>query len=222
MSILPTDTTSEGQAQLEAALKAFTSRETIVVAAESPLPGITQERIRQLQEEQPLDEASESPETQAVQEEQTVSEESEEVSPEFSLAFESYFGMKPSEAREVVNQLVVLRDEYTLMNTWGVAPVEYKQRIEQVKAFYDTLPDEGKEQFNSVDGAITIWEHLQNTATGTAPRSTTRPSAVKTKSKPQSKPNVIRKADILRMSNEEYTKNLPMITKAFREGRVVE
>jgi hypothetical protein len=142
---------------------------------------------------------------------------------EFATQFESYFGVKPEEALDVVNQLVAMRDEQQIMRTWKVSPVEYDERMSQVKEFFQTLPEEGQQQFNTVEGALAIWEHLQKNGS-TTDKSTPTVAKVSKVKQQQAKRNqkpILKKAEILKMSETEYLKRLPEITAAFREGRVV-
>lgn len=164
---------------------------------------------------------SEQPDLEDVVTEET--EETQEPSADFSKAFEGYFGMKPEDAMETVNQLVAFRDEMTLMRTWGVDPVQYDQRMGAVREFYNTLPEEGREQFNSIEGAQTIWEHLQKN--GQAPTTTKRTSATKPASRIKQastpKPQLLKKSEILKMDAATYRAKLPEITKAWAENRVI-
>jgi hypothetical protein len=156
--------------------------------------------------------------------EATEGDEGEPLAPEFAEAFKQYFGVEPTEALETVNQLVAFRDEMTLMRQWGVSPVEYDTRMGAVREFYNNLPEDGRDQFNTIEGAAAIWEHLQKQ--GQAPATTTKrtssnkpASRIKQASTP--KQEFLKKSDILRMDAAKYRDNLPQITKAFREGRVI-
>lgn len=140
----------------------------------------------------------------------------------FGQQFEQTFGIKPDEAVELVNSLQAFRDEQTLMRQWGVSPREYDERMTQVRSFYETLPDDGRQQFNTVEGANAIWEHLQKQGVGTP---TTRASTGKSRStaRKRTKPAYdFKKSDIVRMSKDEYRQKLPAISKAFQTGRILE
>lgn len=163
----------------------------------------------------------------AVEQEETEEAEDEvdesEDSP-FSQQFEQAFGVKPNEARELVNSLQAFRDEQTLMRSWGVDPVAYDSRMEQVKAFYQTLPEEGREKFNTVEGAQAIWTHLQETGRvqeqKPASKRTTANSRV---SKQKQAPAYdFTRSEITRMPKSEYQQKLPAIVKAFQTGRVLD
>lgn len=165
-----------------------------------------------------------SAEGEQTQSEATEGDEGEPLAPEFAEAFKQYFGVEPTEALETVNQLVAFRDEMTLMRQWGVSPVEYDTRMGAVREFYNSLPEDGRDQFNTIEGANVIWEHLQKQ--GQAPTTTTKrtPStkpASRIKQASTTKQEFLKKSEILKMDAATYQKNLPKITQAFREGRVV-
>jgi hypothetical protein len=196
--------------QLNEQLKAFQS--PTIKAEVRPNPIASPANAQQEEQEEQLE---------ITQEEQ---EQQEPTTNEFEVAFENYFGIKPDEALETVNQLVAFRDEMTLMRTWGVSPTEYDKRMEAIKGFYQTLPEEGREQFNSVEGALAIWDHLIKTgqAKPTTTNKTTPSSFSRTKPSTTPKLDIIKKSEILRMDKATYQANLPRITKAFQEGRVVD
>jgi hypothetical protein len=147
-------------------------------------------------------------------------EQSDEEALPFVKAFEGYFGMKPEEALETVNQLVAFKDEMTLMRQWGVSPTEYDQRMSAVREFYNTLPEDGRSQFNTIEGAHSIWEHLNKTGATTTKKSAAKPaSRIRAASAP--KQEFLKKSEILRMDAKTYQENLPRITKAFAEKRVI-
>lgn len=164
-------------------------------------------------------EPTDEPEVEA---EETESTQEEENSP-FAAQFESTFGIKPNEAIELVNNLQAFRDEQTLMRHWQVDPTAYDERMQKVKEFYNTLPEDGREQFNTVEGATVIWEHLQKTGVVKAPQETNSSSRRSRVSRQPQKPAYdYTRADILSMSDAEYKKQLPKITEAYRNGRVKE
>lgn len=149
-------------------------------------------------------------------------DEQEQLTPEFTQQFEQTFGIKPEEAVTLFNELQSFRDEQKLMRTWGVNASEYDQRMDSVREFYKTLPDEGKEQFNTVEGANAIWEHLVNTQKVAKPTQTKAKQTQGRLKVPQAKkPETISKSAILKMTDAEYQKNLPAITRAFADGRVL-
>jgi hypothetical protein len=201
--------------KLNEQLKAF---QTPTIKAEvRPNPMASPAQPQQEAEEQ--EELEEQEQIEAPEE-----QEQEETHDSFVQAFENYFGLKPNEALETVNQLVAFRDEMTLMRSWSVSPVEYDQRMEAIKSFYQTLPEEGREQFNSVEGAMAIWDHLLKTGQA-KPTMNNKPTASAfSRTKPSQKPklDIIKKSEILRMDKATYQANLPRITKAFQEGRVVD
>lgn len=166
-------------------------------------------------------------ETQSTTEEDAGEETEEQPSTEFVAEFEKTFGIKPEEAVELVNSLQAFRDEQRLMRQWSVSPTEYDNRMAQVKTFYDTLPEEGREKFNTVEGADAIWNHLQNigkaTTSNKSTKSTANGKSRGTRTPAPTKPAYdFKKSDILTMPAEEYRKKLPLITRAFQTGRVLE
>lgn len=210
----PVDTSS-----LDAQLASIKPIQLTANATES-IPGIAAELT--------LDEtsATEAPDTaETVSEEEdtesteTAAEESALNNPDFVSQFKDTFGVEPQEAIEIINGLQAFRDEMSLMRTWGVSPTEYDSRISKVREFYQTLPEDKQPEFNSVQGAIAIWNHLNSGQT------TTKKAAVKAtggKLKTTPKTEQIRKSDVLRMSETDYRANLPRINKAVLEGRFVE
>jgi predicted RNase H-like nuclease (RuvC/YqgF family) len=149
---------------------------------------------------------------------QEVDEESEDTS-EFAAQFKHYFGAEPEEALSLLNELQVFRQEVQLMQHWNASPAEYQQRMESVRQFYQSLPENDREQFNSPEGAIAIWNHLekqQGKPSGKI-KATTKSRQTKASTKP-----LFTSQQIVSMSDEEYYKNLPAITQAFREGRVAD
>lgn len=156
--------------------------------------------------------------TEEAQEEEETEE--KELSP-FAEQFKDMFGIEPDEAVSLVNSLASFRDEMTLMREWAVSPVEYDQRISAVKEFYQTLPEDQREQFNNPEGAKAIWQHLEKNQ----PAQKAKPKrAASTFSKPQTAPKqeIIKRSEILAMDNATYKANYARITKAFAEGRVVD
>jgi hypothetical protein len=185
-----------------------------------------QPQLQEQEQEQEQPEPPEQPEQLMVAEEpqeQATEQEDEQPTSAFVAEFEKFFGVKPDEAVETVNQLLAFRDEMRLMRAWGVSPAEYDKRMEVVRAFYNKLPEEGKDQYNSVEGAIAIWDFLTKTGQAKATSSKPTPQAVsRIKQAALPQPELIKKSDILRMDERTYKANLPKITQAFREGRVID
>lgn len=162
-------------------------------------------------------------------EEEVVEEAEEETTEEdensaFAAEFEQEFGIKPTEAVALVQELQGFRQELSLMREWQVSPVEYDARLSQVKEFYGTLPEGERDKFNSPEGAKAIWNHLvkQGQAKETnAPNRTRRATRTVAKQTP-AKQELLKKSDILAMDEATYMRELPNITRAYREGRVVE
>lgn len=162
--------------------------------------------------------ALEEPTEEAPTEEETNPDESA-----FAVEFEQEFGMKPGEAIELVQELQGFRQELQLMREWQVSPVEYDNRIAQVKEFYNGLPEGDREKFNSAEGAKVIWNHIskQNTQE-TGKRQPRTRNSVRTQAKQPNVPQLLTKSDILAMDDATYQRELPNITRAYREGRVVD
>lgn len=164
-------------------------------------------------------------------EEEVVESESEETdegegdeSP-FAVEFEQEFGMKPTEAIALVQELQGFRQELSLMREWQVQPTEYDSRMAQVKEFYGKLPEGEREKFNSPEGAKAIWNHLSKTGEATVPKASRRNATRSVRQQPSTqapKQELIKRSDILKMDEQTYMQQLPAITKAFREGRVVD
>lgn len=171
-------------------------------------------------------EEPELPEAEEVEEpEQTDVEEPEQDGSAFAVEFEQEFGMKPAEAVQLVQELQGFRQELSLMREWQVSPTEYDSRLSQVKEFYGTLPEGERDKFNSPEGAKAIWNHLvkQGQATNErSPNSTRRATRGVRKTTSAPVQEIIKRSDILSMDEATYQRSLPAITKAFREGRVVD
>jgi len=181
-----------------------------------------QEQPAQLEQLEPP-EQPEQPVLAEEPQEQANAQEEEQPTSAFVAEFEKFFGVKPDEAVETVNQLLAFRDEMRLMRAWGVSPAEYDKRMEVVRSFYNKLPEEGKDQYNSVEGAIAIWDFLTKTGQAKTSSSKSTPQAVsRIKQATLPQPELIKKSDILRMDERTYKANLPKITQAFREGRVID
>lgn len=144
----------------------------------------------------------------------------EEPSSEFVQQFKDTFGIEPSEAIEVLNGLKAFQEEVTLMRQWGVTPGEYDTRISQVKEFYQSLPEDGRQQFNSVEGALAIWEHLQKQ--NTTSKSTKVKPGGSSKKAPVKAAEVIKKSDVLKMDDATFRANAHRINQAVLEGRFLE
>lgn len=212
------------RAALDAALASFNSAPTI--------QGTVAGSINTAPTAEVIDSEELSPELQQPEqedEEETDTEETdetEELEPgAFDQEFSKRFGVKPEEALETINSLLAFRDEMTLMRGWGVSPAEYDSRMTAVKEFYSTLPEDKQPEFNSLEGAKAIWEHLEKTNPSLSKKKSSTASKIGGSKKPasvQPKQTFINKSEILRMSPEEYNKRLPEITLAFKQGRVRE
>lgn len=152
-------------------------------------------------------------------------EEDKEPSSEFGEQFKAVFGMDTTEAISLVNELSNFRDEVQLMRQWGVAASEYDSRIGAVKEFYNTLPEDGREQFNNPQGAIAIWNHLEKTGSvqsPSTPRSGRAKSSVRSSASKLPVAEMLKRSDILAMDDKTYQANYARISKAFQEGRVID
>lgn len=139
----------------------------------------------------------------------------------FVTEFKKAFGIEPAEAVETFNQLLNFRNEVVLMQEWNVTPGEYLARMEEVKGFYEGLPEEGKAQFNTPEGAMAIWNHLHPDGQPKQ-RSTQIKGARKTAKVNTAPKHMFTKSQILRMSQEEFTANAAAIQRAYAENRVNE
>jgi hypothetical protein len=197
------DSNPEARAQLDASLAAFSNY--------APVQGSVNGEPTY----------SDTPEVETEEVETEVETETEVENSGFELEFESKFGVKTNEAVEILNSLSAFRDEMTLMRQWSINPSEYDARMGQVKEFYSTLPADKQTEFNTLDGAKAIWEHLQKNNTQVKRQSTVSKVGGTKKTQASNTP-VINKSEILKMDKATYASRLPEITKAWREGRVVE
>lgn len=224
MNLGTPENNSEQQSHLTQALAAFQSapiQAKATGAVNTGAPTLDNENDSTVQASLP--ELGEATETEGDATEETTEETVEQLSPEFQQQFEQTFGIKPDEAVTLFNELQSFRDEQKLMRTWDVNAGEYDQRMERVREFYQTLPDDGKEQFNTVEGANAIWQHLVDTkkVTPTTQTKAKQTTGSRLKTQAAKKPETLSKSAILKMTDAEYQKNLPAITRAFSEGRVL-
>jgi hypothetical protein len=159
--------------------------------------------------------------------EQEPTEETEdqpEPSAEFGEQFKAVFGMDTTEAVSLVNELANFRDEVQLMRQWGVAAHEYDSRIGAVKEFFGTLPEDSREQFNTPQGAIAIWNHLEKTGkvAPSTQRSGRAKSSVRSSTSKPPAAELLKRSEILAMDDNTYRANYARISKAFQEGRVID
>ena len=213
------DTTATSD--LNKALEAFKTPSQSVTPR-NPLTSSVAQTISDDEAEVSEEEVAEVVEEALAESEEPTEEETSEDSP-FAAQFEQQFGMKPDEAVSLVNSLVGLRDEMTLMKEWGVTPGDYTSRMTAVKEFYGSLPEGDREQFNSPEGAKVIWNHLQSTS----PQyknvgKSTRGGNVRPTRNAQPPKEVIKRSEILAMDDKTYKANLQRITAAYREGRVLD
>lgn len=151
-------------------------------------------------------------------------EETEKAESGFEAEFLDKFGVDVKEAKTLFTDLMAMRDEMSLMRHWQLSPAEYSQRMNEVREFFSTLPEDKQSQFDNVEGAISIWQHLnkdkpenKQTRNKMSKASTT---GVK-KATVQTKPFYSRQ-QILNMSKAEYDKNLPDIQAAYFDGRITD
>jgi hypothetical protein len=164
-----------------------------------------------------VDTEAEAPEATEVENE--TEETTDEGSSDFAVQFKENFGIEPAEAIELVNSLQAFRDEVVLMGEWEVTPTEYRQRITKVKEFYNGLPEDGKPQFNTVEGAIAIWNHIQ----GNAPqKQQTKLKATSKVTKQVTNKHLFTRSQINAMDKDTYNKNIGAINRAFLQGLLLE
>ncbi len=220
MTLLNPDNTPAPQA--DAALA-----QTLAAFDTPPMQGVASNVLKANSAAAAAEEAPELPEVEEPElpEAQEPEQEEEEDGSAFAVEFEQEFGMKPAEAVQLVQELQGFRQELSLMREWQVSPTEYDSRLSQVKEFYGTLPEGEREKFNSPEGAKAIWNHLvkQGQATNErSPNSTRRAARGVRKTTSTPVQEIIKRSDILSMDEATYQRSLPAITKAFREGRVVD
>ena len=159
------------------------------------------------------------------EEEEETEDEDEELSPEFNAQFQDAFGINVDEARDLIGELQNFKSEMILMRDWGVNPIEFDTRINKVREFYNGLPEDGREKFNSPEGAKAIWNHIsKNDSNTTKKKAPNRNKGTlgKSPSSRGKKPELIKRSDILKMNDDDYQKNYRRITKAFAENRIIE
>lgn len=152
--------------------------------------------------------------------EETEASETEETSG-FDVEFESRFGIKPEEAATVIQELQNFRNEMALMRQWGVGASEYDTRMTSVKEFYNSLPEDGREQFNSPEGAVAIWNHLSATLPKTTKRTAnkTRGGVNASASAPKFD---YKRSQINSMDSKTLQQSWSAINKAYLSGRILE
>ena len=208
-------------ADLDQALVNFVPKPAVVVEARSPLMPSIGDAVSEETTESTEETKEEETDASANGGEPAAEEQVEPTA--FALQFKEAFGIEPTEAVELVNGLQGFRDEMSLMRTWGVTPGEYDNRITQVREMYNSLPEEGREQFNSVEGAAAIWDFISKQNSGqTTVSKAAKPQASKTTTKQQPKAQVYKRSYFDSMSKEDYKRNLPLMQKAFLEGRIIE
>ncbi len=220
MTLLNPDNTPAPQA--DAALA-----QTLAAFDTPPMQGVASNVLKANSAAAAAEEVPELPETEEPEQAdvEEPEQEEEEDGSAFAVEFEQEFGMKPAEAVQLVQELQGFRQELSLMREWQVSPTEYDSRLSQVKEFYGTLPEGEREKFNSPEGAKAIWNHLvkQGQATNErSPNSTRRAARGVRKTTTAPVQEIIKRSDILSMDEATYQRSLPAITKAFREGRVVD
>jgi hypothetical protein len=213
-------TATQPNADLDAALKSFASYQPIQATASSLSPGVPQELTVDNSEapELEIEETEVAETTEESPTEETTEE--QELPSGFAEDFKKVFGIEPTEAIETFNSLIAFRDEVRLMGEWNVTPSEYQSRMSQIRDFFKQLPEDGQAQFNSVEGAVAIWNHLQQTGAPQKKTSGVRPSSKTTRAQP--KAEVIKKSEVLRMDDRTLRANAARINKAVIEGRFIE
>lgn len=162
-------------------------------------------------------------EQELVEEEQELEEESEQETEDFDKQFETKFGVNPEEAKSLFTDLMAMRDEMTLMRLWEITPVEYGQRMSEVREFFQKLPEDKQSDFDNVEGAMSIWNYLQSQKTD-EPKSNkiakVRGKSTNVTSQPTKR--IYTRSEIVGMSKEDYNKARADINQAYFEGRIVD
>lgn len=213
---------TSAQANLSERLTAFNNRTPDSVTATNPLSASiagfepltensVEDEVESVVEEVVTEELTEEPEA----------EENEETSG-FDAEFESRFGLKPEEAVTVIQELQNFRNEMALMRQWGVSASEFDSRMTAVKEFYTSLPEEGREQFNSPEGAVAIWNHIAASSPAkVAKRSTNkvRGGVNSTQAAPKFD---YKRSQINAMDSKTLQQNWSGINQAYLSGRILE
>lgn len=217
----PTD--FERQTALDKALSSFSTPTVIQgVSAKTiqAIPGAGYTDNPEVVDDEELEQAEGEQVEEEVEDESDTTEDSEGLSPGFAEDFKKTFGLEPQEAIQTFNELLNFRNEVLLMQEWNVTPGEYRSRMSEVREFYEGLPEEGRAQFNTPEGAMAIYNHLHPNGENK------RTSAVKTTrktSKVASKPkHLFTKEQIIRMSPDEFRANAAAIQQAYLKGQVKE
>lgn len=162
-------------------------------------------------------------EQELVEDEQELEEESEQETEDFDKQFETKFGVKPEEAKSLFTDLMAMRDEMTLMRLWEITPVEYGQRMSEVREFFQKLPEDKQSDFDNVEGAMSIWNYLQSQKPD-EPKSNkivkVRGKSTNVTSQPTKR--IYTRSEIVGMSKEDYNKARADINQAYFEGRIVD
>lgn len=219
---------SDHQQALDAALASFASHPPLVgevsgsnfLGIPNDITIVNEEETPDVQETETTGTAQTSEDAETTEE---VTEENDPEEPEisegFAAEFKKTFGLEPTEAIETFNQLIAFRDEVRLMGEWNVTPAEYQSRMSEIREFYKSLPEEGQDQFNSVEGAVAIWNHLNKQKPTTK---TSVKAVAKTTSKPKNVKPTYKRSEINRMPQNEYRQRVGEINRAFLEGRIIE
>lgn len=220
------DANPEARAALDKALSSFASKPVVSGTVTGAVNTAPTAEVVDSDELSPILEAPEEAEAEEATEEVEGEPEEGDEEPElsaFEQEFSKRFGVKPEEAVNTINELIAFRDEMALMRGWGVAASEYDSRMNQVREFYKTLPEDKQPEFNSVEGAKAIWEHLEKqNPTRKRTSTTSKLGGSKKPASTQSKKEFIKKSEILSWDRATYEQRLPEITRAYREGRVLE
>ena len=156
-------------------------------------------------------------------EEQEQDEETDEETGDFDKQFETKFGVKTEEAKSLFTDLMAMRDEMTLMRVWELSPVEYGQRMTEVRDFFQKLPEDKQSEFDNVEGAMSIWNYLQSQKPEeTKSNKIDKVRGKKTNVASQPTKRIYTRSEIVGMSKDEYNKVRADINQAYFEGRIVD
>jgi len=159
------------------------------------------------------------------EEEEKPKEETEKKPPtstEFDTQFEERFGVKPTDALYLVNELLqfkqivdqiggmetlvefrIRQQENELQQSWGVDEAEFASRMKMVRDYFKELSPAKQAALDNPDGARLIWAYLERSLPGGPsknPVSSRRPAA-KTTVRGKKR---IKLSDLENMSDEEY------------------
>jgi hypothetical protein len=164
-----------------------------------------------------LDEPEEKP-----SEEEKEPEKKPPTSAEFDVQFKERFGVEPTEALYLVNELLqfkqvvdqiggmetlvefrVRQQEKELQQSWDVDDAEFTSRMEMVRGYFKELSPAKQAALDNPDGARLIWAYLEKSLPGDPSKNPARSRRPAAKTAIRGKKQ-IRLSDLANMSDEEY------------------